>query len=258
MKKILPLNQLLNKPYTSYEKFHKKTKLYAQKAITDSKYWPKEWKKVYFKSYPRLEELMLPSPIPNIRSSLHEALVTRHSQRKFSNKPLSKEQIAHILYYSAGLRRATKNDISNRFYPSGGARYPLEVYLFTPNCEIPQGIFHYYVKSHSLEKLSSLSMQTIKTSFIYPWAETASCILIITARFNRTTVKYGDRGYRLVLIEAGHLGQNIYLTSAATNISCCALDGYLDDTINDLLGIDGVNETVVYTFALGNPYENEL
>ena len=65
-------------------------------------------------------------------------------------------------------------------------------------------------------------------------------------------MKYGDRGYRHVLAEAGHLAQNLYLISSALGLSCCAMGGYYDEEINNLLDIDGVGESIVYILAIGN------
>ena len=69
--------------------------------------------------------------------------------------------------------------------------------------------------------------------------------------FKRTILSYGDRGYRHILVEAGHLGQNIYLNSVALGLSCCAIGGYIDDKLNSLIDVDGLNESVVYVLAVG-------
>ena len=75
--------------------------------------------------------------------------------------------------------------------------------------------------------------------------------MLISAVFNRTVIKYRDRGYRLILIEAGHLGQNISVVSAALGIKSCALGGFIDDKCNEILDLEKEKESVIYIFACG-------
>ena len=79
----------------------------------------------------------------------------------------------------------------------------------------------------------------------------APMVLAISAVFERTTMKYKERGIRYLFQEAGHLGQNLYLASTALGLKCCALGGFDDDSFNKLLDIDGEIEGVIYVFALG-------
>ena len=160
-------------------------------------------------------------------------------------------KISNLLYYSAGLRSKNSSMVGNRFYPSGGARYPLEVYLLPINTVLPPKIYHYYPKNHSLECLFPLKNFSFKNYFNQPWLSHSAFLIIITAVFKRTMVKYGDRGYRHILLEAGHLGQNFYLTSAGLNLGCCAIGGYYDQRLEKLLQIDGVKESIVYVLAFG-------
>jgi len=66
-------------------------------------------------------------------------------------------------------------------------------------------------------------------------------------------VKYKDRGYRYIFIEAGHLGQNISLVAKNLNLSTCAIGGFIDEELNNLLDIDSQKESVIYIFAVGYP-----
>lgn len=76
-------------------------------------------------------------------------------------------------------------------------------------------------------------------------------VIIITACFNRTLQKYGERGYRYVFLDAGHVGENIYLSSSYLNLGCVAIGGFDDDKLNDTLGIDGKNESSIYVLTIG-------
>lgn len=252
MKSKFQLNELLNNPITAAEKFNQRTKTKKNIKMPDVKKWPESWKTVYFKGYSRLKEIKLPEPGLSNKISLKKALQERKSSRQFSDSPISLIKVSTLLYFSAGLKDKNKLLQTNRFYPSGGGRYPLEIYLIVLNVQgLPKGVYHYYLKSHCLEELFLIKTFALKEYIIHPWFKHATCFIIISAMFKRTTVKYGDRGYRLVLEEAGHMGQNIYLLSSALNLACCGIDGYIDDQLNKLLDIDGVNESVIYVFALG-------
>lgn len=82
------------------------------------------------------------------------------------------------------------------------------------------------------------------------WVKKSSAVLIISAIYKRTEIKYGSRGFRYVLLEAGHVGQNIYLIASALKLKCCVIGGYLDKEINALLDLDPDQEIVLYLIAL--------
>lgn len=237
---------------SKFERFHKLTKNSSKVEIIDEADWPKNWVQIYSKSYPRFEEINLPEARLSKKESLGGVLENRKSKREFSSVPLTVTQLSTLLRYGSGVKDLNNPSV-NRYYPSAGGRYPLETYILALNIEkLEKGIYHYYVKNHSLEKLFPLRKFELRE---YLTAQDsigdAACFLIITALFRRTAVKYGERGYRHVLVEAGHMAQNYYLTSSALKISCSALGGYRDDKINKLLEIDGLKETVVYVMALG-------
>ncbi len=253
MNKKFDLNKLLNKPTALFEKYHQKSKIISlSKDNLDPKKWPKEWKTVNYKGYGRLDEIKLPPPQIKINMPLTTVLAQRSSGRKFSVKPIKLSYLSTLLYHSAGINKTDREKVIRRFYPSAGGRYPLEAYFLSLNCEIKNGLYHYYLKNHSLETLVLFKKLELNKYFSQPWIVKASGLIIITAVFKRNTIKYADRGYRHILIEAGHLGQNIYLVSNALCLSCCAIGGYVDDNLNQLLDIDGINESVIYVLAVGN------
>lgn len=246
------LNELLGKPVEIWEKFHQKTKFTNfNKDLLERKNWPKQWKTVYFKGYSRLEQIILPKPELD-KFPLIEALKNRKSSRKFSKIPLNLSKLGTLLFYSAGLKKNIQPWYASRFYPSGGSRYPLEIYCIVLNADLPRGIYHYYIKSHSLEKLLIFEYFNLNKYFNQNWLKNTGVIILITAVFNRMTIKYGNRGYRHIMIEAGHIGQNLYLNSVALKINCCAIGGYLDDKLNQLLDIEGIKESIIYALAIGN------
>lgn len=243
------IDKLLNKPIQLYERFHNKTKLHNFKEGIKSKALLIALKKFYYKGYPRFPTVKL--PLPTISStSLSNVLSSRASIRGRSGTKINLHKLGSLLYFSAGIR-IDGSKRAKRFYPSAGARYPLEIYVLSLDSTLPQGIYHYYVRGHLLEQLTKGNVESVGKCFQDEWTGNSSVILVITAVFRRTTMKYADRGYRHILIEAGHLGQNIYLQCAARNISCCAIGGFIDSEIEKMLGIDGISESVVYVMTLG-------
>lgn len=257
MKTSINIKKLLNRPNGLTEIFHQKTKIKKYTNIVlDASKWPQEWKTIQYKAYARLDTVDLPSPTNIIinRVKLGQALEDRKSARLFK-KTLSIIEISTLLYYSAGLLQNKNLSDFHRFYPSAGARFPLELYLLSLRSELPKGLYHYYVRGHCLEILGGARCFghkfNYKNYFMQDWISKSSVLILVSAIFKRNSIKYGDRGYRYVLIEAGHLGQNIYLLTTALGINCCAIGGFKDDALNKLLDLDGINESIIYVFAIG-------
>ncbi|MBI2049598.1 SagB/ThcOx family dehydrogenase [Candidatus Roizmanbacteria bacterium] len=214
---------------------------------------PQSWIKIHFKTYPRLDKIkvLTKSKI----SDLSNIIKKRKSVRSFSGRKISQNQIFHLLLGSCGLIKEGKDiNQSRRPYPSAGARYPLEVYAIILNCkEIKKGLYHYNVKENSLELLleENLNKWLIETTGGEKWIANAGVVFIITGVLDRTRIKYGDRGYRYTLIEAGHVGQNICLLATELGLGCCSLGGFIDYKVNNLLDIDLQKEVSLYLIAIG-------
>ncbi len=222
--------------------------------LKDSTKWPKEWKTQYYKVYPRLTKIVLPdTELPNVDFS--ELIRNRRSSRKYDKQPISLGELSLLLKYSCGITQIAEDGIAKRAQASGGAMYPLEVYpiVFVPTDGLSAGAYHYDVKHHQLDVLlkRSFSPQDIAGLFAYDWVQDVSMVFVITAVFQRNQMKYGERGYRYMLLEAGHIGQNIHLNTEALHLKSCGLGGTYDQAIETLLDIDGVTESVVYAVAIG-------
>ncbi len=253
------IKKLLGLPTTPIEKFHQITKIKKMSPELSYEDWPNEWKQIHIKEYPRLDKFILPDPLMKNKLDLTQALLKRESVNFFSPQELSIEKLSYLLHFSAGLKNYSPNkqiNLSNilegkRFYPSAGGRYPLEIYFLSQNTELPKGLYHYNLRLHSLEKLLLTDKLNFKKYFRQEWTKQAGGLIIITALFKRSSVKYSDRSYRHILIEAGHLGQNIYLNATALKMTVCPIGGYIDDNINKLLDVDGTSEAVLYIIAVG-------
>jgi SagB-type dehydrogenase family enzyme len=89
-------------------------------------------------------------------------------------------------------------------------------------------------------------------------ARDASLIIFITALFERATTKYGERGYRFALLEAGHVGQNLALVASALDVAAMSVGGYFDYLIDELIEIDGITHSTVYLHAFGGRVTQEM
>jgi SagB-type dehydrogenase family enzyme len=155
------------------------------------------------------------------------------------------------LYAGQGI---TDQRRSFRAAPSAGALYPIETYAVVHNVSgLEPGLYHYAVTDHALEQLrtGNLRTQLLLAGIGQDTLAQAQVCLALAATFQRTRWRYHERTYRYVLLEAGHIGQNLYMAATSMGLGACAVGAFLDDQINDLLGLDGVQEAALYLISLG-------
>lgn len=233
-----------------YYFFHKKltsTKLDIPKDVT---LWPKNWTKTEYKNYVFFDNVKLPE---QTETPLLHLLKKRVSQREdLKLNKISLDIFSHILKCGYG-EILYENGKTHRTSPSGGARYPLEIYifLFKEAEDIKSGVYHYDIKNHELEpvKYKSFTKEEIKSLNGYDFVQTSNGMICITSVFDRSTRKYGNIGYKLILLEAGHVGQNICLAGAEKNIMFCSLGKSNDALLEKEIGVNSFLESVVYTLA---------
>ena len=185
---------------------------------------------------------------------LLKSIVKRKTIRDFAKKEIYINQIQSLIQFSFGCRTIDdKNIITSKVYPSAGARYPHELYLVVFDViGLENGIYHYDQINNTLGFIISgdynekLYDCTMKQEHVL----NAACILILTAKITKTTSKYGDRGYRYVLIDAGHIGQNICLVSQEIGLDVVPIGGFYDRKVSSVLDI-GKDEYPIYIFSLG-------
>jgi SagB-type dehydrogenase family enzyme len=158
-----------------------------------------------------------------------------------------------ILYFSLGIKEVQEDfNQTKRFYPSAGARYPIESYVIANNVnELEKGLYHYNIKNNELEMLLKNDLH-INSSEIFgdEINKNNPNFIILTSVMSRTEVKYGVNAYRFSLLECGHIGQNIYLFSQKEKLGCCAIGGFDNNKLVNLLDLSN-NEIPLYCFSLG-------
>ncbi len=186
-------------------------------------------------------------------SKLIQLLSRRASSRRYTTQPIDFKEISTILWAGYGRRKRDKN-FHFRTSPSAGALYPLEIYLFSLNIQgLNQGIYHYNILEEHLELLvkGDFSLPLIEASLGQRFVGEAGCCIVISAFFRRNMSKYGDRGLRYILLDAGHVAQNIILAATEKGLGSCPVGAFFDEEINSLIGIDGTEETAIYLIAIG-------
>ena len=205
------------------------------------------------KTYASRGTVTLPRDLIPLSSTLEHAIVSRRSERAFDKGPLTLLEVATLLGRSYGTC-GTRDGLAARVVPSGGGLYPLDLYLLQLSDQpIGAGTYHYHVGHHALQRIAPhCSRETVESTSIYPQiVGEAGIVLVVVADMQRARVKYGERSYRLVLLEAGHVSQNLYLIATVLGIGVVALDGFYDDRVHALLDVDGLNEIALLSFALG-------
>lgn len=196
--------------------------------------------------------------------SLADALNSRESISSrpgaaFSGRAVTLAQLAGVLGGSYGLTRGlpiSGTDEVQYFRPttSAGGLYPLEIYPIVFNVEgVPEGIYHYNPKEHSIESVrpGPCLADFLKVTTYVDMCRNAGVILAVTSVFHRNLSKYLHRGYRFIMNDAGALLQTFYLTGTALGLGTCALGGFFDDDLGELLGVNNVDEAPVICFLLG-------
>ncbi|MGD2148245.1 MAG: SagB/ThcOx family dehydrogenase, partial [Anaerolineae bacterium] len=203
------------------------------------------------KSYPDAERLVLPDPGTRQGLSVADALETRRSVRSYSDRRLSLEELSNLLHGAQGI---TDPRLRFRAAPSAGALYPIETYTVVHDVTgLAPGIYHYAVMGHALECLDQGNFRTTVTQagLGQAFLGQANVCFILSAVFQRTRWRYRERAYRYVLLEAGHIGQNLYLTATSMGLGACAVGAFLDTALNEMLGLDGKAEGVLYVISVG-------
>lgn len=206
-----------------------------------------------YEGYPTIA---LPAPEP-LAMPVGEAMLQRITGRDMQSCQIELGQLATLLFYAYG---ETRDNVDTPFprpfrtVPSGGALYPLDLFVHSARVNgLPPGLFYYDPTQHAL-RLVRRGDQSHKLTNVFVQREvplTSAFQLFITAFFERSTFKYRDRGYRFVLLEAGHVAQNFNLAATAMGLSVSCVGGFFDREADRFLELDGVTRGTVYIQVAG-------
>ena len=205
-----------------------------------------------FKQYAEADKIKLPTDW-EMEKRLHETLQYRRSWRRYADRPLSMENLAMLLWAGQGIS-GRAGSFFFRTAPSAGALYPVETYLSVQNVEsLSPGLYHFQPADFSLETLreGAVGKQVAEAALGQSFMARAGVVFIWSAILRRNFSKYGHRGLRYVMMDAGHICQNLLLAAEGLELGACPVAAFYDDRLNRLLGLDGEEESVIYMAAVG-------
>lgn len=205
------------------------------------------------RTYPSARRISVPRGKPWRGPSAWSVLRGRRTARSFSSRRVPMNTIAQVLTAAAGVTGeiaipgATITQ-SMRAWPSAGALYPIELYV----AALDEASYHFDPVDSCLEVLVDAPVRDRVAPHVMTIAEemSAPLLFVLTAMPERTLRKYGERGYRYLWLDAGHLAQNILLACTAAGVACCPIGGFHEREIGEVLNIDS-RETALYLIAAG-------
>jgi SagB-type dehydrogenase family enzyme len=203
------------------------------------------------------EFIGLPKPaeisVPNLE--LRSAIESRRSIRKYASDPLTLHELSYLLWCTQGIVQRHEPYATFRNVPSAGGRHAFETYLLVNRVNgLEPGLYRYLAFSHRLlvmetspDMADRLTEACLRQSVVRDSAVTFiwSCIIY------RMAWRYSERAYRLVHLDAGHACQNLYLAAEQLGCGACAIGAFDDELMAKLLGIDGLDEFVIYCATVG-------
>jgi SagB-type dehydrogenase family enzyme len=199
--------------------------------------------------------LPMPEEIPPLSVDLLELIELRTSVRDYPDKPLTLLELSYLLWCTQGVKEVLGTAATKRNVPSAGSRHPFETYLLINRVEgVKPGLYRFLALEHKLlvvnlnaniaeEVIAGCLRQNsvAKSAVTFIWAAVAS----------RSKWRYGERAYRYLHLDAGHICQNLYLTAQVIGCGVCAIAAFDDDYLNQVLNLDGKEQFAVYIAAAG-------
>ena len=203
-----------------------------------------------------LIELPLPQDMQVYTADLTTAIQHRQSIRKYSPISMSLGELSHLLWCTQGVKEIRGN-LTLRTVPSAGARHALETWLVINNVDdIQPGLYRFIATNHQLELITpaidgDLAATAVKLCHNQTFVKNAAALFIWVAVPYRMAWRYGDRAYRYLYLDAGHVCQNLYLAAESIHAGVCAIAAYDDDGMNAFLGLDGKEAFAIYMATVG-------
>lgn len=197
-----------------------------------------------------------------MKNQLVDLIRDRHSARVYTQESLSLEQLSFLLWATQGVKALRgKAYATLRTVPSGGARHEFETYLLISKVDdLAAGAYHYLPMEHALELLHPVeNMEAVISDALcgQSWAAKANVVFFWTIVAYRAEWRYGIYAHRPALIDAGHVGQNLYLGCTGLGLGTCGIAAFSHELCNQVFGLDGEEEFVVYTAPVGTIRESD-
>ncbi|GFP76452.1 SagB/ThcOx family dehydrogenase [Clostridium fungisolvens] len=208
----------------------------------------------------KLIDLPKPSKDVLVKPNVLECIEDRRSVRKYSEESISLEELSFLLWSTQGVQKLIGNDTASlRTVPSGGASHTFETYLIVNNVQgLTKGIYRYIPIGHKLlfmyeinEMSSKIDKATPRQPFAPNFASKSAVLFVWSTIPYRAEWKFDITAHKKILIDVGHVCQNLYIASEAVKCGTCAIGIYDQKLIDNMLGLDGEDEFVIYLAAVG-------
>jgi SagB-type dehydrogenase family enzyme len=195
---------------------------------------------------------------------LKEAIANRESRRRFTGETVSMEELSFLLWATQGIRREYGGGTALRTVPSAGARHSFETYLFVFDVDgLEEGLYRYLPREHALLPLPEAAGEAggaaggrlrealISAALYQDFVGRSAVTFVWTTVPYRMEWRYSLAAHRVILIDAGHVCQNLYLACEAIGAGTCAIAAYHQEEMDALIGVDGKDEFTVYLGPVG-------
>ena len=213
-----------------------------------------EHRPAHFKKYPdAIKDIHLPEPDREGGGGLFELLAKRRTRRTYKPEALSLAEVSQLLWAANGKTKEGR-ETCLKTAPSAGALYPIELYLMANNVTgLDHGIYHFSVAESKLSLIreGDYSEEAARSCLSQPMLSKSGAVVFMTAVIERCRWKYHQRAYRYIYLDAGHIAQNLGLAAESMGLGSCPIGAFYDDEINAILGVDGVDETLLYGVTVG-------
>ncbi len=149
--------------------------------------------------------------------SFEEALARRRSVRQFVSQPLSSSQISQLAWAGQGI---TEPQRGLRTAPSAGALYPIELYFATP-----EGVSVYQPQGHNLQQILDQDVRGALAATSTP-GSVPGCNIIVAGSVRKLTAQFRKDARKYMLLEAGHVAQNIQLQAVCLGLGSVTVGGF--------------------------------
>jgi SagB-type dehydrogenase family enzyme len=199
--------------------------------------------------------LPAPADLPTYPCGLRALIENRRSARRYTHQALTLDELSFLLWCTQGVKETLDTHATLRTVPSAGARHAFETYLLVNNVEgLVPGLYRFLALSHQLAQVKTeagLADRMAQACLDQSHVKHSAVTFFWAAVPYRMTWRYGERGYRYLHLDAGHVCQNLYLAAEALGAGVCAIAAFEDEALNRLLEFDGEEQFVIYLATVG-------
>jgi len=194
------------------------------------------------------------------KSNVFDCIGHRRSIRQYSNESITIEELSFLLWSTQGVQKIIGDNTSTlRTVPSGGASHTFETYLIIKNVDnLDAGIYRYLPLEHKLLFMyevkdinKKVDEATPRQPFVPNFASKSAVLFAWSTIPYRAEWKFDITAHKKILIDVGHVCQNLYIACEAVQCGTCAIGIYDQELIDNMLNLDGENEFVIYLSAVG-------